>query len=308
MESRPRARQGGIDRRDRGCTRSRCRDVVCAPPARTTAALGRHVDACRYQGSSPRESVRLTRRDVCRLTGLKPVAASPGVIKEWFLAGTEPTESAGRFFRTTDGLTRLVLPREYALWYRGPQNYLNAGLATDAELRIVSPTPNATFLIEQHLPRSQQALRLIASGSFVEQLTWTVDGWRGRGQFSEGRRTLLLQYLCLLCCSLRQLLRSRGSRPTVESKPAMAPLAVRPSKRKSLAIGSNPMEALRSRGPAFSGCRRIHLYRGHRRRSPDSRGTTKAWRSCGKQGPRSSAGNGNSNGYGLFLTCPCAHS
>jgi len=39
---------------------------------------------------APIESSRLTRREVCSLTGLVPVASSPGLMNEWFLAGTEP--------------------------------------------------------------------------------------------------------------------------------------------------------------------------------------------------------------------------
>jgi penicillin-binding protein 1C len=55
-------------------------------------------------------------------------------------------------------------------------NYLNAELDAGAPLRIVSPAPDATFVIDPHLPRPQQALRLIASADPAEKLGWRVDG------------------------------------------------------------------------------------------------------------------------------------
>jgi len=125
---------------------------------------------------APVESARLTRREVCSLTGMLPVPASPGVVNEWFLAGTEPAQDASGYLRLVRGETRLVLPPEYALWCHSPLNYLNAELDGEAPLRIVSPAPDATFLIDPHLPRPQQALRLIATADPSEKLGWTVDG------------------------------------------------------------------------------------------------------------------------------------
>jgi penicillin-binding protein 1C len=124
----------------------------------------------------PAPNSRLIQRDVCSLTGFSPCTASPGAIQEWFLAGTEPSEDAARFFHTIGGVTRFVLPANYALWCASRQNYLRAGIAADARLRIVSPAPRATFLIDPHLPRAQQALQLVSSGDPADALNWTVDG------------------------------------------------------------------------------------------------------------------------------------
>jgi penicillin-binding protein 1C len=126
--------------------------------------------------AAPVESARLTQREVCSLTGMLPVAASPGVVKEWFLAGTEPVQDASEYLRSVRGEVRLVLPAEYALWCHSPLNYLNAIPDVGAPLRIVSPAPHATFVIDPHLPRPQQSLRLIASADPAEKLDWTVDG------------------------------------------------------------------------------------------------------------------------------------
>ena len=124
----------------------------------------------------PVESSALRRREVCQLTGLRSVAASPGVLQEWFLAGTEPAADARRYFQTRNGETRIVLPPEYALWCRSPQNHLAAEPTADAPLRIVSPAPHARFLIDPHLSRTQQALWLCASGDIAGELGWRVDG------------------------------------------------------------------------------------------------------------------------------------
>ena len=124
----------------------------------------------------PVESTRLIRRKVCAITGSQPNACSPATIAEWFLIGTEPTDDGSRYWELTDGHPQFVLPREYAVWCRSGQNRLNAKLAEQTPLHIVSPAANARFLIDPHLARSQQALRLAAAGSTAENLVWRVDG------------------------------------------------------------------------------------------------------------------------------------
>jgi penicillin-binding protein 1C len=124
----------------------------------------------------PVENARLHRCKVCALTGMLPSRESPRIVNEWFLAGTEPVQSAAQYWRVVDGRRRLVLPPEYALWCRSGQNGLGAEVDTSAPLRIISPHPNATFLIDLHLPRTQQALQLIASADPAKKLVWRVDG------------------------------------------------------------------------------------------------------------------------------------
>ncbi len=124
---------------------------------------------------APVESSRLTRREVCSITGLLPVASSPGVVNEWFLAGTEPVQKASHYWRLVHGQMELVLPSEYTLWCRSGQNHLGARIEDNTPLKIVSPAPNATYMIDPHLPRWQQALRLIASANPADELDWKVD-------------------------------------------------------------------------------------------------------------------------------------
>ena len=124
----------------------------------------------------PIETARLRQIKICALTGLLPVAASPRVINEWFLAGTEPRVDAHEYFRIIGGQPRVVLPSEYAIWCRSGQNHLGAVVDDRARLKIISPHADATFVIDPHLALSQQQLRLIASADITEELRWKVDG------------------------------------------------------------------------------------------------------------------------------------
>lgn len=125
------------------------------------------------------DSRELVARDVCRLSGLRPVAASPGTVREWFLAGTEPADSAERWLRpAADGRTAIVLPPEFREWCESAHNHLGAVVAAPAEasLAIRTPAPGAVFAIDPALPRAQQQLPLEASGAAGAAVAWTVNG------------------------------------------------------------------------------------------------------------------------------------
>ncbi|HWM26445.1 MAG TPA: penicillin-binding protein 1C [Chthoniobacterales bacterium] len=147
--------------------------------------------------SAPAASSNLVRANVCELTGLLPVPESPGVINEFFLTGTQPTESANRYLHRIDKSVRLFLPPEYDVWCRSAQNHIGAQVQDNAPLKIVVPAANASFIIARNLPRSQQALRLLAAGNSVDDLAWSVDGTpvpRSNGGYfwhlREGRHTV----------------------------------------------------------------------------------------------------------------------
>ena len=149
--------------------------------------------------AAPQESNTLKRREICGLTGLLPIASSPALVNEWFLPGTEPVADARHFLRENDGETQIILPPEYTQWCNSPQNYLHA-VSENANLRIVCPASNTTFLIDPHLPRRQQALQLIASVGGVVKLTWSVDGRvidRSKGGYfwplTEGRHIVTVE-------------------------------------------------------------------------------------------------------------------
>ena len=125
--------------------------------------------------AAPVESPLLARRKVCRLTGLLPASTHAATDQEWFLEGTEPTETADRFWQWVDGRQQFVLPLEYALWCNGGRNRLNAVVAQTSPLQIVQPRRDATFMIDPHIPRAQQALHLVASVATAD-ISWRVNG------------------------------------------------------------------------------------------------------------------------------------
>ncbi len=105
----------------------------------------------------PLESDKLKALEVAAETGLLPRDGETK-LREWFLAGTEPKESAAS--RYADGV--LQLPPEYAGWCASPQNRLGAMVASK-DLRILFPKDGATFAINDALPAGQQVLPLKSS-------------------------------------------------------------------------------------------------------------------------------------------------
>jgi penicillin-binding protein 1C len=128
----------------------------------------------------PAESERLARRDICPLTGLRPSPGSPPAIKEYFLAGTEPTADAATMFvggnRDIRGSHRLRLPIEYAGWTRSAQNVLGAVTEDNQPLAIVSPPDGADYLFDTEIAASQQMLELTTNAPEPQQVRWRVNG------------------------------------------------------------------------------------------------------------------------------------
>jgi penicillin-binding protein 1C len=115
----------------------------------------------------PLPGPQLVRRDVCVDTGLVPSRFSKSTVKEWFLPGTEPTESSATCF--ADG--QLMLSPEYAAWCRSANNTREATVRVGCA--ITNPLPNARFAIDPALTRHQQAIELTANlGSNVH---WFIN-------------------------------------------------------------------------------------------------------------------------------------
>jgi membrane carboxypeptidase/penicillin-binding protein PbpC len=119
---------------------------------------------------------RLVAREVCRLTGRRPTGESPGTVREWFLAGTEPTEDASIWLRRdASGQVQLTLPAEYAAWCRSSHNFLGAHAEPPATLAIRSPAAGGIYTLDRDLPPAQQMLNLEAEGPDAAAFHWTVD-------------------------------------------------------------------------------------------------------------------------------------
>jgi penicillin-binding protein 1C len=117
----------------------------------------------------------LASADVCRLTGRIPTKESPGVVKEWFLRGTEPTETAAVWLKPGTERARLVLPREYAAWCASVHNYLGAEVPELEELVIRNPTEGGVYVVDGDIPREQQQLVLDAQGPRGAEVAWKID-------------------------------------------------------------------------------------------------------------------------------------
>lgn len=118
----------------------------------------------------PQPSLPHTR--ICALTGLLPCPASPGVIGELFLPGTEPKESAENWF-TSDG--RPLLPLEYVNWCASPENILHAAIRPGlSKLTILTPREGAVFLLNPDLPATQQQLEMRVN--LPEGASWKLNG------------------------------------------------------------------------------------------------------------------------------------
>ncbi len=145
---------------------------------------------------------------VCSLDGLLPTPACPNRTLEWFIDGTQPTQT-GKFYRavTLDGSTgkladsstplerrvqalALELPAEAQPWARSNGMLLWNDLITasqgageqaagepSAPLRLISPGPNTIYRLAPELPADAQQLSLEAAGEAgIGQVSIWVDG------------------------------------------------------------------------------------------------------------------------------------
>ena len=119
---------------------------------------------------------QLVAQQICALSGLRPIASGSGQ-REWFLAGTAPSESAERWFDAQG--EKPLLPEPYAKWVASKHNHLGAGLQPPADgsgvLKILSPSDGLTYVIDRDLPAAQQSLELRALTE-AESVEWTING------------------------------------------------------------------------------------------------------------------------------------
>ncbi len=101
----------------------------------------------------PLESESLLRTEIAAETGLLPRSGEQ-TIREWFLPGTQPTETAASWYQND----RLTLPSEYAAWCAGPHNHLGAVLRSTEALTITFPKNGAAFEWNPALSASRQQI------------------------------------------------------------------------------------------------------------------------------------------------------
>jgi membrane carboxypeptidase/penicillin-binding protein PbpC len=145
----------------------------------------------------------LTQVEVCDLSGLLPTSACQHTRTEWFIAGTEPTQTDSTYQQVwIDPLTNtlandstpidrrrsitvLNLPIEAQTWARKQGLPLLGDYSQTPEnipqqenqLVLLSPHPDTTYRIDPNFdPASQQIQIEIAVGQGISQVTLWVDG------------------------------------------------------------------------------------------------------------------------------------
>jgi len=111
-------------------------------------------------------------REVHPVTGKLLAATRADAVRERFVAAQlPPVETPADY----DATGKVVLGPEYAEWSQSAQNGMAARTAVeahDAPLRVESPQPGTTFLVDPDLPSSERVpLRATGPGT----ITWTSD-------------------------------------------------------------------------------------------------------------------------------------
>jgi len=137
------------------------------------------------RGDSPLPELQETNELECCLvakeSGLLPRAGEPA-IREWFLPGTAPKESASTLYRRIAEKETMILPKSYAAWCASPQNRLGAVAASEG-FAILFPKNGAVFTLNPSLPPNQQVL--------IPQSTDPACEWFANGQKLDPAQLLL---------------------------------------------------------------------------------------------------------------------
>ena len=145
----------------------------------------------------------LTQVEVCDLSGLLPTTNCPHTRTEWFLVGTEPTQTDSTYQQVwIDTLTNSLandstpierrksinvmnLPVEAQAWARAQRLPLLADYSEATEnisqqenqLALLSPHPNTTYRMDPNFDTSAQQLQIeVAVGQGIAQVNIWVDG------------------------------------------------------------------------------------------------------------------------------------
>ena len=105
----------------------------------------------------PTATLALVQRTICKTTGLLPSADTRKRANEWFLAGTEPTETSAELFENG----KLILPAAYASWCASTDNTIGARVRPAA--RITNPRASAHYVVDSVLPAQQQMIEFTAT-------------------------------------------------------------------------------------------------------------------------------------------------
>ncbi len=114
---------------------------------------------------------------VCAPTGLLPGLHCPSPMREWFIAGTEPTEVESYYLLAADGRLAINPPVEARAW--AAQAGLRLAEAGDGAagsgLTIVQPSRGAVLFLAPELPAQEMILRVSAPAT-AERIEFFIGG------------------------------------------------------------------------------------------------------------------------------------
>jgi len=144
----------------------------------------------------------LTQVEVCDLSGLLPTSACQHAHKEWFINGTEPTQT-DKFHQQVwidlltnsladnatplnrrKSITVLDLPVEAQAWAHAQglpllmdySHTLETSSAQQDQLLLFSPPPNTTYRIDPNFDLSSQQVQIEVAAKGISQVTIWLDG------------------------------------------------------------------------------------------------------------------------------------
>jgi penicillin-binding protein 1C len=113
----------------------------------------------------------MVQRPICAISGLKPTAACPSVVQEYFYPEdlAEYERQPDTFYQMVASQSRLNLPEEYNEWLsRQPQSNLTSGA-----LKILSPSNGDSFLV---IPAQTQRLEFKIGEVKARLVEWRLNG------------------------------------------------------------------------------------------------------------------------------------
>lgn len=137
----------------------------------------------------------MVERKIHPLTGKQLASDDSRAIRERFLAHRLPPEESRQDY---DQAGKVRLGPEYAQWFQSGENGLgdHATLSADSPLRIVSPLPGSTYVVDPDIP-SSRSIPLAVTGA--ERVSWKSDSLscvdeKGRqiAHASEGEHRLIV--------------------------------------------------------------------------------------------------------------------
>ena len=124
----------------------------------------------------PQKPAGIVEATVCAPTGLLPGPDCPNTVRELFVRGSVPTTHESYYSRLANGELAISPPPEARAWALDAGLALQSGPgASNAALRIVSPSDGSTLFLAPEL-RTQEVLLRATAGEGSQDISFRIDG------------------------------------------------------------------------------------------------------------------------------------